>query len=926
VKATERLIDVAAAVCDGAVVDWGRTESAAPPAKRHLVGHLRLLERVASAHAALPPLAAFEHSLHDSLSHPAAVIDVSRGEVPSTWGPLTIIERIGSGTFAHVYRARDPRLDRFVALKLLRHRDDGGTAVESEAIEEARLLARIDHPNVVTVHGAERIDGRVGIWMELVDGQTLEQELRDRGRFTAQELVEVGTALCRALGAVHGAGLLHRDVKAQNVMRDRDGRVLLTDFGTGRELTDLAAARALAGTPLYLAPEVLNGQPASVASDIYSLGVLLYHLATGSFPVAGRSLRDLRDMHARGARVPLAEARPGLPTRLVLAIEQAAATDMGRRYESATTFEAALVDAIDRRAARRRTRRILVALVVPIGCLLAGYAIRRWFVAKRPPTQTLAVTQLTFNSPELIPLASAIAPNGQYLAYADRTGLVLQPVPRGQVRGISLPSDVAIDNLAWLPDSIGLLAAGPQGVWRTSRLGEPPRRIVKEGGRIAVSPDGLLLAITNGTHTMRLTSLAGDDVREIDDPERVATLSEPFWSPDGRRIGYARRWQEPTGMKVAFETRLLDGGGRTVIVSGGGMRSPVWTPDGRVLFARNLPPPQSRYQDLWEVHVDQATGRPLGDPTSVWQPPEFTFGQPSLSVDGKRLAFLVRRDRINAYCAEFDAQAVEMKGLRRATLADANNYLSAWTPQGDAILLGASIDQSGADGIYRQDLDQGPLQEVLKRPNSSIAQAVMSPNGAWILFLNAAGHLKRVPASGGSPQELLSMPEVSWIRCSGASANVCLVGGVTREHLLLNSIDPVRGTLGRQFDLRASPGALSWDLSPDGTQVVSLDTSGPSVQPFLLDLATQNILRLNPLGWAGTQFVAWSADGKGWIVTRPAATDGSEVRYIDRAGQSRVLWTSTFQRLSEPMVSSDGRHIAFQSSAIESAVWMLQGF
>jgi tetratricopeptide (TPR) repeat protein/tRNA A-37 threonylcarbamoyl transferase component Bud32 len=378
VKATERLIDVVAAVSDGAVLDWDRIESEAAPADRHLVGHLRLLERVASVHSALPPVAAFERSLHDSLRHPAAVAEAPRVDTPARWGPLTIVERIGSGTYADVYRARDPRLDRPVALKLLRHRAGAGRAVESEAIEEARLLARIRHPNVVTVYGAERIDGRVGIWMELVDGQTLEQELRNRGPFAAQELVDVGTALCRALGAVHAAGLLHRDVKAQNVMRDRDGRVLLTDFGTGRELADLAAARELAGTPLYLAPEVLNGAPASMTSDVYSLGVLLYHLATTSFPVSGRSLRDLSDAHARGIHVPLQEARPALPKRLATVIDRAAAADVGERYESARAFETALIGAMDPRRTWRRTPLAAVAIGTAILALSGGYVATHW--------------------------------------------------------------------------------------------------------------------------------------------------------------------------------------------------------------------------------------------------------------------------------------------------------------------------------------------------------------------------------------------------------------------------------------------------------------------------------------------------------------------------------------------------------------------
>jgi serine/threonine protein kinase len=124
-------------------------------------------------------------------------------------------------------------------------------------------------------------------------------------------------------------------------MRDADGRVLLTDFGAGRDTTE-ASAREWAGTPLYLAPELLTGGPASIATDVYALGVLLYHLATDSFPVQGRSVADLRDAHARDACVPLRRARPDLPEHLSSAIDRAIAGDPEQRYLSLADFERAL--------------------------------------------------------------------------------------------------------------------------------------------------------------------------------------------------------------------------------------------------------------------------------------------------------------------------------------------------------------------------------------------------------------------------------------------------------------------------------------------------------------------------------------------------------------------------------------------------------
>jgi tetratricopeptide (TPR) repeat protein/tRNA A-37 threonylcarbamoyl transferase component Bud32 len=341
--------------------DWDAVEAgSATDAASETIRELRLVARIART--------------HQTMSGPGS--PAQTGEPPFHWGPLEVAELVGRGTYGDVYRAYDPRLDRRVALKLLRYPERDRIRTESAAIEEGRLLARVRHPNVVTVHGAERVGDRVGIWMELVDGPTLEQELATRGPFSADELVAVGTALCGALHAAHRAGFLHRDLKAQNVMRDADGRVLLTDFGTGRELVDGASRHELVGTPLYLAPEVLGGGPTSVRSDIYSLGVLLHHLATGSFPVRASSTDALRDAHRRGLRTTVREARPDLPPPLASVIDRAASPDEGTRFESASAFEQALASVEpERRPARSRFRSWVAAAAVLVA-VAAGFVWR----------------------------------------------------------------------------------------------------------------------------------------------------------------------------------------------------------------------------------------------------------------------------------------------------------------------------------------------------------------------------------------------------------------------------------------------------------------------------------------------------------------------------------------------------------------------
>ena len=250
------------------------------------------------------------------------------------WGLLRVLEPIGGGSFGVVYRAWDTRLDREVALKLLPV-DAASPSGESSIIEEGRLLARVRHPNVVTIHGAERIGDRIGLWMEFVRGQTLEDMLRAGKRFTPEKATAIGVELCRAVAAVHAAGLLHRDIKAQNVVVAEDGRIVLMDFGTGHDLRTAAEANP-SGTPIYLAPEILTGGPATVRSDVYSVGVLLYHLLTGSFPVRAKDLQELRRAHAEGRRTALGSQRPDVPHRLARVLERAIDPAAARRFQSAS--------------------------------------------------------------------------------------------------------------------------------------------------------------------------------------------------------------------------------------------------------------------------------------------------------------------------------------------------------------------------------------------------------------------------------------------------------------------------------------------------------------------------------------------------------------------------------------------------------------
>jgi serine/threonine-protein kinase len=324
-----RLIQLAEAITDGTSPDWEAAVSSAGTRKeRQLVRELRIVANLAAVHRGL-----------DLPSGPGEM--TSSQDRPARWGQLELREEIGRGYFGTVYLAWDAVLERHVALKLLRE-----TTSAAEVIREGRLLARVRHPNVVTVYGVDQYDDAVGLWMEFVDGVTLSRVLAAGGVLGAREAALIGIDLCGAVAAVHKAGLLHRDIKAQNVVREDSGRIVLMDFGAGEMRADRTPTGSITGTPLYLAPEILAGAPATIASDIYSIGVLLFHLVTTEFPVEGRTLEEVEAAHARGERRQLADLRPDLPNGFVRVVQRALEGDPAQRYRSSDDMQLDLIVAL----------------------------------------------------------------------------------------------------------------------------------------------------------------------------------------------------------------------------------------------------------------------------------------------------------------------------------------------------------------------------------------------------------------------------------------------------------------------------------------------------------------------------------------------------------------------------------------------------
>jgi serine/threonine protein kinase len=332
--AQKQLESLAEQICDGDDVAWADEDNA-------VVKNLKVLQRLSETLRDQETDDEVERLLHvlnqsfDSWQSERSNKDAP--DDPTTWGPLNIVSRLGSGAYADVYRAHDPALQRDVALKLFRSRD---TDQQQRLLDEGRLLARLKHSNIVQVFGAEQHEGRIGLWMELIEGQTLADIVDANGPMSSAEAAEIGSQLCSALSAIHNEGLLFRDLKAQNVMREQGGAIKLMDFGAGMDSDESTAGR-IAGTPFYLAPELFDDVAPSVQSDIYSLGVLLYHLTSGRFPLEADTVDELQEAHAGGHRL-LRDARADLPGTFVECVEKAISKQADERYATSGEFATAL--------------------------------------------------------------------------------------------------------------------------------------------------------------------------------------------------------------------------------------------------------------------------------------------------------------------------------------------------------------------------------------------------------------------------------------------------------------------------------------------------------------------------------------------------------------------------------------------------------
>jgi serine/threonine-protein kinase len=246
-------------------------------------------------------------------------------------------EKLGSGGMADVYQARDVILERKVAIKVLRKDYSNNEEFQKQFLVEARSAANLSHPNIVTVHDFGIADGLVYIVMEQIPGKDLKQLIRERGRFSIEQGIPLMIQACAGVGFAHRAGLVHCDLKPHNMLVSKDMRLKVTDFGIARALESIKHGEksdVVWGSPLYFAPEQAAGESPTPASDVYSLGVVMYELLSGTPPFTASSAEELARLHISGRPVPISEYVPDIPSALEEIVMKLLSKEPAARYRT----------------------------------------------------------------------------------------------------------------------------------------------------------------------------------------------------------------------------------------------------------------------------------------------------------------------------------------------------------------------------------------------------------------------------------------------------------------------------------------------------------------------------------------------------------------------------------------------------------------
>jgi hypothetical protein len=588
-----------------------------------------------------------------------------------------------------VYRARDPKLQRDVAIKVLPERLAESAAALARFELEARIVAALSHPNILAIHDLGQDGTTAYPVMELLDGQTPREELR-AGPLPPRKAAAYAAQAAQGLAAAHEKGVVHRDLKPENLFVTRDGRLKVLDFGLARQdavkgapetsrsptLVRQTDPGTVVGTVGYMSPEQVRGDPVDHRSDVFSLGCVLHEMLSGRRAFARDTAAETMTAVLREDPSPLGDPSRAIPPALERIVAHCLEKKPDERFQAARdlafdleSLSGSSVPAV--RAAtpfpRARVWPWLAGTLGAVVLLSAGYAAGRRAAAGRqsPPWARAHFTQITDLSG--VESAPSLSPDGKTLAFVGRTDghadVYVQRV--GGHNPINLTAECPKDDTApaFSPNGERLAFRSEcegGGIFVMGATGESRRRVADFGYDPAWSPDGSRLAVVTEPVSNPLQRPTDSALWTVD----VATgakrrlvegdAMQPSWSPDGGRIAYwgLRGGLGGTGRRDIW-TLASEGGEPLDLTNDEAVDwCPVWSPDGRyVYFASG----RGGTMNIGRVPVDGRSGLARGLPDPLPTPSRWS-GACSLSRDGKRLAFAAAEERSTLYRVAFDAE------------------------------------------------------------------------------------------------------------------------------------------------------------------------------------------------------------------------------------------------------------------------------
>jgi len=869
-------------------------------------------------------------------------------------GHYEILAGIGAGGMGEIYRARDPRLDREVAIKVIAPALSGDAGVLARFEREAMSVARLSHANILAIHEFGREAGTAFVVMELIDGETLRARL-ETGALPARRAVTYALQIARGVAAAHARGVAHRDLKPENVMITREDQVKILDFGLakpletgGGDMTRVGGLTTHAGFVLgtfgYMAPEQVRGLSVDHRTDIFAIGAVLYEMLTGQRAFQGATAADTmsailtRDPpEVDSARVAIS---PGLDRIVRRCLEKSpdlrfqSATDLAFALETLSTISTAHPSAIQvpepSAAAPRGRLPVWVPWAVAAGAAVVAAAA--WIWRPAAPSSEIrwsAFTRVTESAAE--ETSPSLSPDGNTVVYA-MTGRGTWGIYSQRVGGRN-PTPIVDDpkrderGPAFSPDG-SLIAfhesGGNGGIFVAGATGESVRRVTDFGFDPAWSPDGRQLAFATeevndpssrlGDSTLYVVEAAGGTPRKVIDSDAV----QPAWSPSGDRIVY---WSNIDGQRDI--NSVAAAGGQPVAVTRDAAIDwcPVWSPDGRFIYFGS---DRGSAMNLWRIAVDPVSGRASGTPEPVTAGVHAAVGLPQFSKDGTRLAFRSRVASINPVVIPLNTAT--MQAGTPSLLDVSNNVRIPSDVSADGNLVAYYNIGEHQEDLFVGPPRGGPIRRVLDDPARDRGPVFMPDGRSLVFYSNRGGkwEIWMIDVDGGGLRKLTDSPEGGVYPHVSPKGDSAVYAGDSGRRSFLAPITPTPAVPSQLPGATVGgKGFTITDWSPDGARLAGafVSSSGRPAGVGIYDLSTHAVTELSA---DQTYAVKWFSDSRRIAYF---TAKGWQLVVLDTANRKRVLVTVALPApASEEMfaISRDDKAIYYGAAQAASDLWIVE--